>query len=240
MKKTLLCLLVLAILGTMGGIGLAWAQVIKEGPIQAPLIQPKKVFITSQTYSGNLGGLEGADQKCQQLANAAGLTGTFKAWLSDESGNSPAKRFFLIPPSYPYPQTIQRHPYVLVNGRTVAKDWADLTKGSIATPIRVDERGAYPTPSPPDLLPVWTSTTWQGNRTTRPQNDQCRGGGFCGYPTNWTLGQSPQPLECVPAQTTANCDCGSYGNGLVSMNLQWTQAGWNTCGAKFHLYCFQQ
>jgi len=32
---------------------------------------PKIMFITSQTYDGNLWGLVGADQKCQQLADAA-------------------------------------------------------------------------------------------------------------------------------------------------------------------------
>ena len=44
---------------------------------------PKTVFVSSQTYDGNLGGLAGADAKCQGLADAAGLKGTFKALLLD-------------------------------------------------------------------------------------------------------------------------------------------------------------
>jgi hypothetical protein len=42
----------------------------------------KRVFVTSVTYNGNLGGLSGADAKCQQRANAAGLDGTWKAIIS--------------------------------------------------------------------------------------------------------------------------------------------------------------
>lgn len=48
----------------------------------------KIVFITSQTYTGELGGLQGADAKCQTLANAAGLTGTYRAWLSTQGINA--------------------------------------------------------------------------------------------------------------------------------------------------------
>lgn len=42
----------------------------------------KRVFISSVTYNGNLGGLSGADDKCNSLASAAGLGGTWKAYLS--------------------------------------------------------------------------------------------------------------------------------------------------------------
>jgi len=49
--------------------------------------RPKKVFVSSQTYVGNLGGVAGADSLCQGLATAAGLTGTFKAFLSDSGVN---------------------------------------------------------------------------------------------------------------------------------------------------------
>jgi len=41
------------------------------------------VFATSTLQNGNLGGLAGADQICQEHADAAGLLGSFKAWLSD-------------------------------------------------------------------------------------------------------------------------------------------------------------
>ena len=89
MKKTLLFLLVLVLSGILGMTGQSWAQVLQ--PYQ-PTTIPKKVFISSQTYVGNLGGLAGADQLCQRLASTAGLTGTFKAFLSS-SNSTPATRW---------------------------------------------------------------------------------------------------------------------------------------------------
>lgn len=45
----------------------------------------KRVFATRTAYTGNLGGLAGADAKCALAASAAGLPGTYKAWVSDGS-----------------------------------------------------------------------------------------------------------------------------------------------------------
>ena len=47
-----------------------------------------RVFITSTSTRGNLGGLSGADQLCQDRANAAALNGTWKAWLSTSTVNA--------------------------------------------------------------------------------------------------------------------------------------------------------
>jgi hypothetical protein len=43
---------------------------------------PNIIFATSLSYPSNLGGLAGADEKCRQRAQAAGLSGTFVALLS--------------------------------------------------------------------------------------------------------------------------------------------------------------
>lgn len=43
----------------------------------------KVAFVSSAMYTGDLGGLAGADAKCQGLAAAAGLTGTFRAAIGD-------------------------------------------------------------------------------------------------------------------------------------------------------------
>ena len=87
-----------------------------------------RVFVTSTTYDGNLGGLSGADQKCQERAQAAGLPGTYLAWLSDRLGNSPSTRF-----------AHASGPYQRVDGVTVANNWADLTDGLLGAPINVME-----------------------------------------------------------------------------------------------------
>ena len=102
-------------------------QVTIEQPVLT--ITHKKVFVTSQGHNGDFGGLSGADDHCQNLATNAGLSGTYKAWLSDTTG-SPATRF-----------TPSSVPYRLVDGTDVASDWNDLTDGSILQPINLDEYG---------------------------------------------------------------------------------------------------
>nr|MBA3500495.1 hypothetical protein [Deltaproteobacteria bacterium] len=88
-------------------------------------IAPKRVFLTAGQFSGaQIGGLTGADAKCQAEAMAANLTGTYKAWLSDITG-SPSTRFTK--------STIV--PYVRTDGFLLAQSFDDLTDGTIAGPI---------------------------------------------------------------------------------------------------------
>jgi hypothetical protein len=91
---------------------------------------PKRVFMTSTTYNANLGGVAGADSKCQARANAASLGGTWKAWIST-SASSPATTF-----------TQNAFPYSMINGVQVASNWADLTDGSVAALININEFGS--------------------------------------------------------------------------------------------------
>lgn len=42
----------------------------------------KRVFVTSATYNGNLGGIAGANAKCEQAAADANLEGEWIAWIS--------------------------------------------------------------------------------------------------------------------------------------------------------------
>jgi cysteine-rich repeat protein len=109
------------------------------------------VFVTSALYTGNLGGLAGADTKCQALATAAGLPGTFYAWLS-AGVTSPESRFVR-----------SSVPYVLTNGTQIAKDWKDLTDGILQHAIDTNEKGTA-APVPDDGCgngtkpTVWTNT----------------------------------------------------------------------------------
>lgn len=45
----------------------------------------KHIFLTKTTYDGNLGGLAGADEKCQAAANAYGVPGSYIAFLGDST-----------------------------------------------------------------------------------------------------------------------------------------------------------
>jgi hypothetical protein len=126
----------------------------------------KRVFTTSIAYEGNLGGLAGADAKCTGLAGAAGLPGSYKAWLSD-GVTSPNTRF-----------TKATIPYRLVDGTLVANSYADLVDGTIAAPLNKPEAGGAPpagTFCGPGKLPVWSSTNSVGDLIGATSN--------C---TNWT------------------------------------------------------
>lgn len=48
----------------------------------------KRVFVTSSSYNGSLGGVIGADAKCQSSASGAALGGTWKAIISDKTDES--------------------------------------------------------------------------------------------------------------------------------------------------------
>jgi hypothetical protein len=117
----------------------------------------KKVFLTSLAYpASTLGGLVGADTKCQERATAAGLPGTYKAWLSDSTG-SPSTRF-----------TRSAVPYVRTDGNFIANNWADLVDNTWANPINKTESGAAAPNNATGLCEgptsVLTNTTGSGQR----------------------------------------------------------------------------
>jgi hypothetical protein len=87
------------------------------------------VFVSSTTSDGNIGGLAGADAKCQAAALAGALPGTYKAFLSD-SITSAFTRLSKGPGAY-----------VLVDGVTiVAADANSFFAPAHALPIDKDEK----------------------------------------------------------------------------------------------------
>jgi cysteine-rich repeat protein len=82
------------------------------------------VFVTAETFSGALGNIAAADARCQDSAAAAGLPGTYRAWLTFP-GEPPAASF-------------DRHdaPYVLPGSLAVVADgWLGLVSGALAHAI---------------------------------------------------------------------------------------------------------
>ena len=53
-----------------------------------PNMSAKRVFVSATQYDGNLGGLAGADSKCQLAADSKSLGGRWKAWLSDGTSSA--------------------------------------------------------------------------------------------------------------------------------------------------------
>jgi len=54
-------------------------------------LRPNLMFTSSAVYDGNLGGLAGADAKCQVLAQAKSLTGNYRAYLGATGINAPSR-----------------------------------------------------------------------------------------------------------------------------------------------------
>lgn len=129
-------------------------------PTPTPPAASYKIFVTSNTYNGNLGGLTGADTKCQESAQVAGLGGIWKAWISD-STTSAASRL-----------NHAEDPYQLVNGTVVASNWADLTDSSLAIPINITENGTY---VPSSNFPwTWTNTLANGEKASSIPANNCQ------------------------------------------------------------------
>jgi Collagenase NC10 and Endostatin. len=184
----------------------AWAQ------------EPKVVFVTSKTYTGALGGLTGADQICKGHAERAGLSGTFKAWLSTLGGISPNNRFTRSPGRY-----------ILTNGTPIANNYTDLITcgpSCIAAPINFNEYGNQ-LPGDPNSNIVWTGTRANGDSATSANlNSNCK---------DWTAKEA-----CPPGG--GNC-AHVFGMAGASnrTDRNWTedfQAG--TCFVARRLYCFAQ
>ncbi len=127
--------------------------------------QISAVFVSSATYGGDLGGILGANTKCQTLATAQGFSGTWTAIL--ETSVSPMKS------NLPWNWGQLRR----LDGAAVATSWADLWDGSIVNPINVSE-----------TLATQNREVWSGGMGN---NDACagfsvNGGGWVGQGGNST------------------------------------------------------
>lgn len=154
----------------------------------------KRVFVSSAAYNGNMGGLAGADAKCQQHATAANLPGTYKAWLSDGTG-TPSTRF-----------SVHSTPVVRVDGVRVVNNSAGFLSGTLLAAIDKTETGGAPSISNPNGCggtAVFTNTN--ANGTQFASNASC---------TNWTstVGQNGAHwgvYNSSGATWTSNCNGGS-------------------------------
>jgi hypothetical protein len=115
----------------------------------------KRAFVSSSVQNGNLGGLVGADALCQNLAATAGLSGQFRAYMSDSTINAAARL------------TQAAIPYRLVTGTIVADNWADLTDGSLDTNLSLTEQGNTVS----NNVFTWTGTNENGTLSTLSTNN---------------------------------------------------------------------
>lgn len=136
----------------------------------------KYIFATSSEYDGDLGGLSGADSKCALVAIAGSLSGTFQAWISNDSTNA-------------IDRITGNGPWHLTDGTLLFNNKAGLTLTPMSN-INKDENGQNVTGNGY----VWTGTDAGGtsnadNCTNWTDNSLTASGlvGFVGVNTNgWT------------------------------------------------------
>ena len=108
----------------------------------------RTVFVTAEPVNAKFGGVAAADQLCAEQAAAAGLPGTFLAWLSVRSTH-PRGRF-----------SESTVPYTLPDGTQVAADWEALLADGPSAPIDMTAAGGRA--GGPDDTRVWTGTDRDG------------------------------------------------------------------------------
>lgn len=115
-------------------------------------LEYRRVFATSQVFTGDLGGVTGADGKCQEAASMLARPGVFLAWISSGS-DSPAANF-----------VHSQVPYRDLMGVEVAVDWEDLVDGGLNAGISTTETGNLPPMSEclQGYRVVWTHTNAAG------------------------------------------------------------------------------
>lgn len=97
--------------------------------------EEKFVFVATNGgagYSGNFGGVTGADSVCGTEGSGLG-SGSYKAWIADSSGtNDPANNFTGVGGTFRYK---------LPGGTVIADNWADLTDGTLDAGINENASG---------------------------------------------------------------------------------------------------
>jgi hypothetical protein len=176
----------------------------------------KRVFVSRGLYTGNMGGLAGADRICNNdvLTGLAGAepNPNFKAWLSD-TVQSVADRF-----------THNDGPYIRMDKAIVANNWTELTTKGLQNSISRDVAG-----EPVEDLSTGgcynvTSLVWSSTGDDGSLHDPDV---TCG---NWTDSSGFSALwgnyKSVGDEWTTACA------GSIS-----TEEG---CGSRNRLYCFEQ
>ena len=175
-------------------------------------LTPKTIFVTSQTFDGDLlseanenfdcdveTGLAGGDCICQSIADNADPMlvppGVYKAWLSAGFESPAGGRW-----------TQSTTPYVLVNGTEVASDWDDLLSLPLGHEINRDEANNLVVTS------IWTGTLLDG---------------------------STGRFDCLQWHHGGPFADGIFGTPL-QRDSRWTNNVFARCDSLKHLYCGAQ
>ncbi len=120
------------------------------------------IFVTQNGTTGNIGGLAGADAMCQTSAVAAGLPGTYVAWLASATGNAATRlgsaQGWIRPDGLPFANTLGTS-----GGKT------GLVNGQVYFPPNIDEYGTV------HNVTVWAAAQTGLDAATGSSPSDCAG-----------------------------------------------------------------
>jgi hypothetical protein len=170
--------------GTCSGTGACTFTMTAANTVTAGFkLRPNIMFTTSRNYTGSLAGLLGADRECQNSASAAGLAGTYRAYLGSNGSGDAADR---IEPARGWVRTDMRPMF-----------------------NRIRDFGTIPLPYPPSLdeagndlsgsgqVRVWTAT----NADTSYYGQNCNN---AGQAADWST-TTGRTMSGALTQTSGEC-----------------------------------
>lgn len=154
------------------------------------------MFVTSSSYNGNLGGLAGADAKCNALANAAGLGTGWKALLSDSRTDARSR----INISGPVQD---------MSGAVLAADAQQFWSGNLKQKVALDQNKRSV-----GTKIVFTGTVAGGARHSGPAHcgDWTTGSGFAGAQAGRTDFSDKRWLQIYDASSSPSHACSNMSN----------------------------
>lgn len=150
---------------------------------------PKRMFVSSLTFTGNLGGVAGADSTCGTVAMARSLSGQWRAVLSSAGGRAADR-------------PLSDGPYTLLDGGVVFPNRSALALAlpTLSTAALTDELGV-----PPTGALFWSGTTVAGGLATTT----------C---SNWTSSSSSQSGQ-TGITGTASTSAFSWANTTTTCDV---------------------
>lgn len=178
--------------GEVGVVDAGMDGMDADGGCDGALDCERRVFVTRAVFQGDLGGIVGAETKCNAAAAASSLPNVkgrrFLPWVST-SGSAVEDRF-------PH----GTRPYLRTDGKIVGSSFADLVDGILDHAIGTDERGE------PVTDHVWTGSYPNGQAT--PQT--CEAWTTKSGAGDGTVGSAAATSGEFALQATVGCDEGAH------------------------------
>ncbi len=202
-----------------------------------------RLFISSSSHGGNLGGRIGADNICQNLAITAGLTREYKALLSTSDNNVIEN----------YTDKGRIYAFDSSNTKTlIATSLIEFISGNLVSDPRWDEvkNELLASDDPGYGLRVWTGyisdSAYAGiirtcaDWTSSSYDNGNSNAGFMGYPQNVECKNPADPHDFWAMMKNTKAECEDAGFTWTRNTGRYTfeiSNGGSTCGDANRIYC---